>query len=405
MQKQPSVIGGAAIIAGVCVGAGMLALPSAGAGAWTFWSSAVLILTMVVMTLSGAMLLEVYQRYDYRASFNTVTKDVLGNGANIFNNIAVYFVGAILLYAYITTLGGLFGEMLGLNHTLASVASCIVLGAFVWHSTRAVDRLSVVLILFMVLSFVLSISGLTVSIKLETLWDLTHTGSSRSQYVMMLFPVVLTSFGYHHSVTSMRAYYLEEKKAFSAIGWGTFIALSIYLLWIYTIFGNLPRANFASVIAKDGDIEVLLNALGNVIASGSIKKALDAFTVAAVVSSFVGVGLGLFDFIADFFGVENNRVGRSKTWLLCFVPPLAFSLLSPFGFVTAIAYAGAVAAIWTCITPALLVFKSRTLYPRNDGGFYCPGGKLAIWVVLIFGLLTAAFHLMAMADRLPVFKG
>lgn len=35
MSKQPSLFGGACIIASVCVGAGMLGLPSAGAGAWT----------------------------------------------------------------------------------------------------------------------------------------------------------------------------------------------------------------------------------------------------------------------------------------------------------------------------------------------------------------------------------
>lgn len=38
MKKNPSLIGGACIIASVCVGAGMLGLPSAGAGAWTVWS-------------------------------------------------------------------------------------------------------------------------------------------------------------------------------------------------------------------------------------------------------------------------------------------------------------------------------------------------------------------------------
>ena len=35
MTSKPSVTGGACIIASVCVGAGMLGLPSAGAGAWT----------------------------------------------------------------------------------------------------------------------------------------------------------------------------------------------------------------------------------------------------------------------------------------------------------------------------------------------------------------------------------
>ncbi|AHX63315.1 Tryptophan permease, tryptophan/tyrosine permease family [Aeromonas media WS] len=39
MTSKPSVTGGACIIASVCVGAGMLGLPSAGAGAWTSWSS------------------------------------------------------------------------------------------------------------------------------------------------------------------------------------------------------------------------------------------------------------------------------------------------------------------------------------------------------------------------------
>ncbi|MGL4349073.1 MAG: aromatic amino acid transport family protein, partial [Plesiomonas shigelloides] len=38
MERSPSLIGGSCIIASVCVGAGMLGLPSSGAGAWTLWS-------------------------------------------------------------------------------------------------------------------------------------------------------------------------------------------------------------------------------------------------------------------------------------------------------------------------------------------------------------------------------
>ncbi|MCT8847799.1 transposase, partial [Glaesserella parasuis] len=102
MQKQPSIFGGACIIASVCVGGGMLGLPSAGAGAWTVWTAVVMLITMIVMTISGAMLLEAYKNYDLRVSFNTVTKDILGNKVNIISNISIYFVGGILLYAYIT---------------------------------------------------------------------------------------------------------------------------------------------------------------------------------------------------------------------------------------------------------------------------------------------------------------
>ncbi|GAL34218.1 tryptophan-specific transport protein [Vibrio maritimus] len=146
MKKNPSLIGGACIIASVCVGAGMLGLPSAGAGAWTVWSMLAIAITMIVMTISGWMLLEAFRHYDLKVSFDTVTKDLLGNKVNLLNNITVYFVGGILLYAYITSSGLILQDVLGLNAKVASALFVLIFSAFVWHSTRAVDRISVVLI-------------------------------------------------------------------------------------------------------------------------------------------------------------------------------------------------------------------------------------------------------------------
>ena len=103
MERSPSLIGGSCIIASVCVGAGMLGLPSSGAGAWTLWSILAIAITMVVMTISGWMLLEAFKHYDLKVSFNSVTKELLGEKVNFFNNLTVYFVGGILLYAYITS--------------------------------------------------------------------------------------------------------------------------------------------------------------------------------------------------------------------------------------------------------------------------------------------------------------
>ena len=405
MNKQPSVYGGACIIAGVCVGAGMLALPISGSGAWTLWSAAVLILTMTCMTLSGWMLLESYKHYpDLRVSFNTVTRDVLGPAANLINNLSVYFVGGILLYAYITVSGDILNGVLGLNARLGSILFTLIFGAFVWHSTRAVDRISVVLIVFMILSFAFSIFGLTANIKLDVLFDRLNPNGEYLPYTMMLLPVALTSFGYHHSVSSMRAYYGEEKKASRAILFGMLIALTLYLLWIMSIFGNLPRDQFGPVLNTDKDqLGVLLATLGNVIDSGSVQKSINAFSWAAILSSFIGVGLGVFDYLADLFKIGNSPQERGKTWALTFIPPLLFSLAFPFGFVYAIGYAGAVATVWACIIPALLAWKIRKT--RDNAGFKAPGGNLMVGIVILFGIATAAFHFLSMMGVLPVFKG
>ncbi len=405
MKRQPvggpSLIGGASIIASVCVGAGMLGLPSSGAGAWTLWSSLALMVTMAMMTMSGWMLLEALKHFDLRASFNTVTSSLLGQRVNVFSNLMVYFVGGILLYAYITSSGLIIQDVTGLDSKLGSVAFAVVFSLVVWHSTRAVDRLSVLLVTFMVLSFLFGVSGLAGRIDLAILFDTGSENSRYAPYAMAMLPVALASFGYHHSVASLRAYYGEERKAQKAILGGTAVALLFYLIWLISIFGNLPRDEFGPVVEQGGDVNVLLSALAFAIDSDRVANIISAFSAAAILSSFVGVGLGTFDFMADLFGFRNDRKGRTKTWAITFIPPLLLSLLAPFGFVLAIGYAGAAAAVWTCIVPALLARKSRTLSGGRDG-FMAPGGQLAIMLVLGFGVLTIIFHFLGLAGRLPV---
>lgn len=403
-EKNPSLIGGACIVASVCVGAGMLGLPSAGAGAWTIWSVLAITLTMIVMTVSGWMLLEAFKHYDLKVSFNTVTKDILGDKVNMLNNLAVYFVGGILLYAYITSSGLILQDILNLDSKIASILFVLVFSAFVWHSTRAVDKISVVLILFMILSFVFGVSGLAIKVDMSVLFDTINQETSYAPYALAMLPVALTSFGYHHSVASMRAYYGEEEKAKYAILIGTIIALSLYFLWLFSIYGNLPRTQFGPIIEQGGNVDALLTALASVIESEKVENAINAFSMAAILSSFIGVGLGVFDYLADLFKFEDCKQGRAKTWLVTFLPPLILSLLFPFGFVIVIGYAGAAATVWTCMVPALLVRKARML-DKGDEGFKAPGGQVMIYIVMGFGVLTAVFHIMSMLGLLPSFTG
>ncbi|HFK2926862.1 TPA: aromatic amino acid transporter [Aeromonas hydrophila] len=408
MGQKPSLVGGACIIAGVCVGAGMLGLPSAGAGAWTIWSVLAITLTMIVMTLSGWMLLESYQGYPLRVSFDTVTRELLGEKLNALNNLTVYFVGGILLYAYITSAGLIIDGMTGIGSQLGSVLFTLGFSGLVWHSTRAVDRISVVLVIAMGLSFVFGISGLSLNIKPTLLFDTLSEHASYAPYALAMLPVALTSFGYHHSVSSMRAYYGEERRARYAILGGTAIALLFYLIWLVSVFGNLPRSEFGPVVAQGGNVDVLLKALASVIESESVASALNLFSMAAILSSFIGVGLGVFDYLADLFKFDNSRGGRAKSWAATFLPPLLLSLLFPFGFLMAIGYAGAVATLWTCIIPALLAWKVRAGKGKQGDkqeGFRAPGGMPMIAGVFLFGVLTAAFHLLNMAGMLPVYTG
>lgn len=414
MNKSPSVYGGACIIACVCVGAGMLGLPTAGAGVWTGWALVVLFSTMLIMTFSGWLLLEAYSSFPYKASFSTVTEAVLGKRVNIINNIAVYFVGGVLLYAYITSAGLVLADMFSINAKVTSLLYVMIFSFFVWHSTRWVDRISVLLILFMLISFVFGISGLASRINLSILMNSKDEAANYALYVAPMLPIALASFGYHHSVSSMRDYYRSEHKAAKALIGGTLIALIVYSAWLLSIYGNLPRSEFAQVIESGGNADALLNQLSTVIEVSFVSQVISAFSVAAILSSFIGVGLGLFDFLADLFKFEDNKEGRTKTWCVTFIPPLILSLLFPFGFLIAIGYAAFAAAIWACIIPPLLVAKLRNQQALKESvssgaettrSFTVKGGNTVLWISLLFGIAVMVIHVLTLLDLVPMFEG
>ena len=415
-KKQHSLFGGAMIIAGGTIGAGMLANPTSTAGVWFLGSLVLLVYTWFCMTSSGLMLLEANLHYPTGASFDTIVKDLLGQGWNVINGLSVAFVLYILTYAYITSGGGitegfinqLFSSEQGsvqIGRVSGSLIFCLVLAVFVWFSTKAVDRFTTVLIGGMVIAFILSVAGLISSVKVEVLFDSVVQGEQQYlPYMLGALPVCLVSFGFHQNVPSLAKYYERDaNRVMKSVFFGTAIALAVYVLWQLAVQGNLPRAEFAPVIEKGGDIAVLLQALGKYIQTDFIALALRFFAYLAIATSFLGVTLGLFDYIADLCKFDDSRSGRTKTALITFLPPLLLSLAFPFGFVLAIGYAGLAATIWAVIVPALLAKASRRKFAQSNYLVY--GGNFMIYFVILFGLLNIAAQLAMQFGYLPEFRG
>ena len=415
-KKQHSLFGGAMIIAGGTIGAGMLANPTSTAGVWFLGSLVLLAYTWFCMTSSGLMLLEANLHYPTGASFDTIVKDLLGQGWNVINGLSVAFVLYILTYAYITSGGGItegfINQLLSSEqHTVqigrvsGSLIFCLVLAVFVWFSTKAVDRFTTVLIGGMVIAFILSVAGLISSVKVEVLFDSMVQGEQQYlPYMLGALPVCLVSFGFHQNVPSLVKYYERDaNRVMKSVFFGTAIALAVYVLWQLAVQGNLPRAEFAPVIEKSGDIAVLLQALGKYIQTDFIALALRFFAYLAIATSFLGVTLGLFDYIADLCKFDDSRSGRTKTALITFLPPLLLSLAFPFGFVLAIGYAGLAATIWAVIVPALLAKASRRKFAQSNYLVY--GGNFMIYFVILFGLLNIVAQLAMQFGYLPEFRG
>ena len=301
-------------------------------------------------------------------------------------------------------LGSTFGIKIPL--TVGQLSFFLIFATCVWASARLVDRFTSILIGGMVLTFIWATGGLIAEAKLPVLFDTqAPSGTPYWIYISAALPVCLASFGFHGNVSSLLKYFKGDAPKVAKSLWaGTLIALVIYVLWQIAIQGNLPRNEFAPVIAADGQVSVLIETLSKFVQTGSMAAILSFFSYMAIATSFLGVTLGLFDYIADIFKWDDGFAGRTKTAAVTFLPPLVSCLLFPTGFVTAIGYVGLVATVWTCSLPSLLLLRSRQKFGKGKNYTVYGGAWLIYWVNL-FGFLNVLAWVFNKLELVPVFKG
>ncbi|WP_028112643.1 aromatic amino acid transport family protein [Ferrimonas kyonanensis] len=406
-HRSPSLLGGAMIIAATTVGAGMFSLPVTSAGMWFNYSLLVLAIAWLCMLLSGLFVLETNLHYPDGASFDSMVGDTLGRPWRVANGISIAFVLYILTYAYISGGSSIVSHLMEatagieMDSRLASLSFAGVLAVIVWIGAGAVDRISTLMIGAMILTFAAASSDLMSGVSPQHLWPNDSGNTEYAIFGLAALPFMLASFGYHGNVPSLVKYYGKRPATIAkALLLGTGLAFVIYVLWLTLTFGNLSQQQLLPVIQAGGNMGDLVAALEHN-SQGSIGSVLSIFANLAVASSFLGVTLGLFDFIADLFGFDNTLSGRNKTAAITFLPPLLLALAWPHGFIYAIGFAGLAATLWAAIVPALMARTIRRRYPNAP--YRAPGGQAGIMVVIAFGLLVAVCEIASKLQLLPVF--
>ena len=399
---------GIMVIAGTVIGGGMFALPVDLSGAWFFWGAFILIIAWFSMMHSGLLLLEANLNYPVGSSFNTITKDLIGNKWNIVSGFTVAFVLYILTYAYISANGAIISETISMNMgyrvnpRIVGICTAIFVASVLWISSLAASRITSLFLGIKIISFIIVFGSFFFQVDFSILRDTAgqaQNNVSYFPYIFMALPVCLASFGFHGNIPSLIICYGKRKdKLIKSIVFGSLLALVIYLFWLYCTMGNITRESFSEIIASGGNVDSLVKSFLGTRQTGIIEFCLLVFSNLAVASSFFGVTLGLFDYLADLFKFDNSAMGRFKTVLLTFLPPALLYLIFPNGFIYGIGGAGLCATIWAVIIPAVLALKARQKFPNKMftvwGGVFIPTIVILFGVAVIVGWFGNIFNLL-----------
>ncbi|WP_028864615.1 aromatic amino acid transporter [Psychromonas aquimarina] len=399
-DTQISSLGGIFIITGTSIGAGMFSLPVLTSNMWFGWAALFLAVSWYCMYSSALYLLEANQKFKHGVNFDTMTKTLLSPSLRVINGLSVLFVSYILVYAYISGGGSMLGHSLqsglgiNLSQSVSSFIFAVLLGLIVSFSTRAVDRFTSAMLGGMVITFSIAIFGLLNNAQFSQLQPFAEMGE-RLQYSWAAIPALMVCFGFHSNIPSLVKYYQKDsRKVVNSIRYGSLLAIAIYLVWLLASFTAIGREGFAAVIDAGGNMGALVAAMESADSGPTLAVMLQLFANFAVATSFLGVALGLFDFLTDLLKMDNSIAGRSKTALLTFIPPMIGGVLFPNGFIYAIGYAGFAAAVFALFTPVALAYQARKKMPQSS--FTVPGGSLRMLVVIIFAVCVVVFQVLSM---------
>lgn len=347
----------------------------------------------LIMTVGALLILEVNLRLPSGSNMVSMAKSTLGMPGQVIAWITYLFLLYTLLAAYISGGSDVLGSILVKAHIelpswLTSFVFTALFSCVVYAGIRAVDYVNRGLMFGKLGVYVLLVIIISPHVNLTTL-----NGGSLKAITGSLM-ILVTSFGFASIVPSLREYFNDDVKALrKVILFGSLIPLTCYILWDAVIMGVVAREGSNGLMAlmtNEHATSGLTNALSNAVNSEWITGFL-VFYLNLYGNGFLGVSIGLFDFLADGLALKKSGLQGKWTLALTFLPPLAVVLVNPGIYLHALSYAGICCVILLLLLPAIMTWRARTVDP--EGGIrLVPGGNisLALIALIAVGLLTLA---------------
>ena len=381
-MSQSKIFTASLLIAGTAIGAGMLALPVITA-AGGFWPAlAIYLVCWLFSATTGLLLLEACLWLPKDTNIVSLSSHLLGKTGKYASWVLYLFLFYSLTVAYVAAGGGLVTEVLKgyFPAPLSILIFVLIFSPVVYIGTKAVDRLNFLLMVGLIVSFIIFVVIGVGKVNLNLLKHFDWPAA------ILSLPVVFTSFSYQGIVPSMRNYFYGDPKSVrKVILIGSTIPFFVYVIWEYLILGIVPLEGATGLIEAKKSGLTAVGPLKTFADSRYIYAVGQAFAFCALTTSFLGVTLGLFDFMAD--GLKMAKIGKTKIliFLIVYIPPTVIAMLYPTVFLRALSYAGGFGcALLLGFFPVMMVWSGRYRKKLDRQNEQLKGGKIVLSLIALF---------------------
>ncbi len=383
--QSGSLISAIFLVAGTCIGGGMLALPVATGVSGFFPSTIMMTLCWLAMTSSALFLLEVNLWLKEGAHIITMSSTILGPVGKAISWLVYLFICYASLVAYTAAGGNLMmfgaGNFLGweLSKELGCLLFIVIFGSAVYLGSHFVGRINSILFVALIAAYIALMGTGLSEVKYELL---LHRNWSTA---FLAIPLLLTTFSFQTMLPSLTPYLKRNAKTLRwAIIGGTTLTFVVYLLWQWLVLGIVPVHGPNSLIKALEMGEPVTQFLRIHMKSNLVATIAEYFAFFALVTSFLGIALGLFDFLSDGLRIKKADWGNLILALLIVIPVFIFAAYFERIFLIALDTTGGFGdSILNGILPVLMVWVGRYHLKFPDEN-RIPGGKPFLIIVFAF---------------------
>ena len=391
-------LGGILLIAGTSIGAGMLAIPYAVAAAGFFYAIVLLVVNWSIMLATALLMVEVNVRQPIAADLNTMAKATLGRSGQVVNWLAYLFLLYALATAYVSMGGSLIDQYVfqapsAVPSWYGGLLFSGVLGTVIYIGTVVVDQLNKVFFALKAFCFI----GFVAMVIPHIHTTLLFGHSLGFSYAWYAVPILITSFGFHIVIPTIRNYFNNDVVFKKTVIVGACVPLFVYLLWVVVTLGIIPingEYGFVFLLQQGLDLGAGYHHLSGV---NNTSIFIVAFSNIAVTTSFFGVTLALFHFNQDAYSLKHSIKKRLLNFTITYLPPFIFAVFFVDGFLHALGYASIFVAILLIILPALMAWSLRNKEGRNT-----LRSKFMLCLLIAAGCTIIALQVLSSFDILPV---